>query len=110
MSKVLGGTDKLLTIPPVKIRCQKHWVFLCPQGIRFPGPGVFSFGEGRLKLGNGIITDGTVFYRTLSPYLLHRLSVNHKKDNSVYGKWLSTGSLIIYFRKEVLNGRAASLS
>jgi hypothetical protein len=56
-------------------------------------------GEGRLKLGNGIASDGTVTYRVLSPALLRRM-IRPKRDPSVVGHWLAVGDTILAFKKQ----------
>lgn len=51
-----------------------------------------------MLLGNSI-TDGIIYYRTISPTLLRIASHRGKRNLSTVGKWLSISEVIIWFRK-----------
>jgi hypothetical protein len=60
---------------------------------------IVSVGEGRLKISHKHITDGTVWYKTISPYLLWKQYHCRKRDMSLVGKWLAVNQLIVWFKK-----------
>ncbi len=63
---------------------------------------MFVLGEGRLKFGNGNITDGVNYFKTISPFLLFKVG-RKKRDNSIVGKWLAYNDVILWFKKTRLN-------
>lgn len=65
-------------------------------------------GTGRLWLSsNGIVTDGVVFYKTISLTLIKRMRKSGKNDDkgmnrkseSILGTWFCINGLIIWFKK-----------
>jgi len=60
---------------------------------------MITFGAGRLKFGNGYITDGVIYYKSLCPYLW-KVARRNKRNNSILGVWVAIGSWIIAFKKE----------
>lgn len=56
--------------------------------------------KGRLKISRAVITDGIIYYKTISPYLLWKQYHCKKRDYSIVGSWLAIGWLIVWFRKD----------
>lgn len=59
---------------------------------------MIAFGEGRLKIGNNNITDGIIFYKSISPSL-RRIMRHKKRDLSIVGQWWTFNNWLFWFKK-----------
>jgi len=60
---------------------------------------ILTFGVGRIWLSQKGITDGVIFFRTISPALIWRILFNHKRNLPFSGQFIAINDVIIWIRK-----------